>query len=440
MNICFVSNFSKTHLYRRIADCLRAKMKDINIYWIFVDEGLVSTAGRDPYLLLDLSYVHKDQEPVGEYKIHEMVISDRVFRKNIAEGCRYLRNVQQPVFDFLSKREISLVFGERTWAHEMLIGRKCLLNTGLQCRYFSFGSVRIPDNRFGFFRDEVESCLEDFDNPVVIEDFIVRKPGYVVSIDGMIERASTLRGRLGRIKRFITKQNVTTSNPTVFTSLIQRLEFGVGEELNRASYRRVKTESFEQFKGTRYVFYGLHKQPESSIDNFGRYFEDQYLNILNIWKNLPIGWRLLIKEHTNAIGDRPASFYANVKRLPNVHVVHEKTNSIEIIRNALLTISVTGTISLEAGLMGKKAFTLSPVFFNLLSNVQRLSWEDLAKLQIAAHCAEDRPANIEEYKRYILKNTFEGNTSDPVSDPTVLKDENLALIAQAFMALFSKRT
>ena len=61
------------------------------------------------------------------------------------------------------------------------------------------------------------------------------------------------------------------------------------------------------------MVYTLHKQPEASVDIVGRYYDNQYTNIQNIWRILPDDWCLVVKEHTNAIGDRPLSFLKKLK-------------------------------------------------------------------------------------------------------------------------------
>jgi hypothetical protein len=235
---------------------------------------------------------------------------------------------------------------------------------------------------------------------------------------------------------FLSGRNIRKYNPTVLHSFSDRFFFGIKDEFNRFAYIKfVKKDNYESLRNSRYIFYGLHKQPESSIDVVGRYNEDQYRNIYNLWRLLPYGWILIVKEHNSGIGDRSYLFYCKIRKLPGVFLVHEDTDSHEIIRNAKITVTVSGTIALEAGLMKKNAITLSKVFFNFLANVKNVTVEELSNIDIENIKFEE---NVSLYKEYILKNTFAGNVSDPVTFPSILDKENIEKLIGAIKLLIQR--
>ena len=77
---------------------------------------------------------------------------------------------------------------------------------------------------------------------------------------------------------------------------------------------------------------------------------------------MPNDHLLLVKEHPSAILTRPPSFVRSLRRRAGVVVAHFRTDSRALIERAALTISVTGTATLEAFLLGRPALTLGSAF------------------------------------------------------------------------------
>jgi UDP-N-acetylglucosamine 2-epimerase len=184
--------------------------------------------------------------------------------------------------------------------------------------------------------------------------------------------------------------------------------------------------------------FGFHKQPEASIDVCGRYFENQFENVVNLWRQLPPDWYLVIKEHSNAIGDRSFNFFRKLRKYPRVILMNEKEDSHVLIQNAQLVATNTGTMALEAALMNIPAITLSRVFFNKLNYCRHCTWVDFEKYNsITDLIAEIKsvPNNIEEYTEFIMKNSFDGLISDVVSNPEVILPGNIEQLSKAVMEI-----
>lgn len=113
----------------------------------------------------------------------------------------------------------------------------------------------------------------------------------------------------------------------------------------------------------RFIYYPLQVTPESSINTPAPYFVDQMRAIDAIRFAMPSNWVLVVKEHTASLGIRPASFYRALRQRAGVHIANATVSSIELIKNAHLTISVTGSATLEALLLGRPALALGGCFF-----------------------------------------------------------------------------
>lgn len=434
-NICFVANYTFTYLFHELAETL--KEEGINVFWIANNQKiyhyLLEKYGAQKVLYISRKDFERTSRPIGDYKLNELIYGDRVLRLEPQNGLQFLTNIQRPIYDFLKNHQIKMVMGEVTWAHEALIHRICKNRPELHCTYLSPHVVRIPEGRFAFFKDERKSEIFECWNDVSCDEPIkAKKPEYLKINDRKIKKISSLKGRLDRIRRFFTNENMDPLDPTLIVNQKWRFQSRFTEEWNRTRYQSIKRTSFNEVEEP-YVFLGLHKQPEASVDICGRYYEDQLQNIKNIWRALPQGWKLVIKEHTNAIGDRSTHFYKAIQALPNVVLVEETTNSYEIIRQAQLVITVTGTIAYEAALMNIPSATFAPVFFNKINSCKQITLEDLNNYQLDEIAAQlnSQANNRLEFSQYLMNNSFEGKFYDPLTTKASLAPQNIQNISFA---------
>ena len=68
---------------------------------------------------------------------------------------------------------------------------------------------------------------------------------------------------------------------------------------------------------------------------------------------MPAGVPLVVKEHPRSIGFRPFGYYEKLLEIPNVRLAEPLLPSIAIVREAALVAVISGTIGLEAAILGK---------------------------------------------------------------------------------------
>ncbi len=443
-NICFVGNFYKTPLFHAIAQKLQNE--GVGVYWIVSKKDqykfLKTSYDSAKVLYINRTFIGKTSSIVDDFKLNELVYGDRVFKYEIQNGIKFLENIQRPLYDFINSNKIRFFFGELAWAHEVLIQRITKKRLELNCTYLQFNVIRMPSQRFAFFRGETEFDMVEFEgNPNVDQIIKVEKPQYVKINDKIVKDSISISGRLNRIKRFVTGENIEPNDPNVIVDRLIRFNIATAEEINRTSYRLLKTTDFEEVKNEKYIFYGFQKQPESSLDVSGRYYEDQTAILTNLWRLLPSGWKLVAKEHTNAIGDRSISFYKELLKYPGFILANEKIDSKLLIENSQLVVTVNGTIAYEAGLMRKPAITFAPVFFNKINFSRFISFDNLVSYDNLSKLVDElkgQDDNRLEFTNYILKNSFQGYISDYVTDPSVMYDVNISRIVEAFSRLLAK--
>ena len=73
---------------------------------------------------------------------------------------------------------------------------------------------------------------------------------------------------------------------------------------------------------------------------------------------MPSGYNLVIKEHSD-IGRRNKNFYIELLKLPNVIMAHPSLRGIDLVKKCRAVASMSGTVSLEATLLGKRAIEFS---------------------------------------------------------------------------------
>ncbi|MCG6184561.1 hypothetical protein H1215_18970 [Anoxybacillus sp. LAT_38] len=454
MNICFITCFYKTELFFEIAKEIKC---DGKIYWItpsykwyhwLIKKGIKP----EEILLITKDEVRKNQSSVlsienNSYGLNltSIALMDRILRSMDGDySINYLTSLGNLIKSFIIDKDIDVVFGEATAAHEVLTSVICDV---LGKYFFNPFTVRIPSNRFAFFKGPFQSEIYQFKkqrglktdqiNKIVREiiDSVVlynQKPDYYY-INNQIPRFN-----LSLIKSIIVK---------LFESLIEAkydqsvksLKYQLFIEKKYLRPLRYKISNLlSVFQNADYnqdfVLYTLHKQPEASIDVLGYRHSNQIELIRKIAINLPYNVKLYVKEHSNSLGERSLSFYRNLKKIPNVVLINPFEDTRKLIENSLLVLTVSGTVALEAGIIGKKAITFSKMYFNKINNVDYI--EDLTEIKkilifnkkIDKKCPED-------FYRYIIQNSFEGTISDTISTPKVLSRENVEKIAFGFNSL-----
>lgn len=117
---------------------------------------------------------------------------------------------------------------------------------------------------------------------------------------------------------------------------------------------------------TPFAFFPLHTEPEVSLLVHGRGFLNQIEVARSLASSLPVGWRLLVKEHPASVGKRPLSYYRKLLAIPNVCMVRTSCTSNELIARASLVVTISGTIGFEALLHAKPVAVLGNTPFEFL--------------------------------------------------------------------------
>jgi hypothetical protein len=168
-----------------------------------------------------------------------------------------------------------------------------------------------------------------------------------------------------------------------------------------------------QLNGLRYVFFPLHTEPEVSLLVYGRPYVNQIEIIRMLAMNLPVDTVLVVKEHPWMVGKRSLDAYRKMLNIPRVRLADPRLEARTLIQQAALVAVVTGSVALEAAMLGKPVITFGDCPYNLLPRGMVRRCDDPRRLQsiirevLAQHAPDD--AALDAYVAAVLETSASVN-------------------------------
>jgi hypothetical protein len=157
-----------------------------------------------------------------------------------------------------------------------------------------------------------------------------------------------------------------------------------------------------------FILYGLHRQPESSIDVRGAFFDDQLQLIKQVVRSIPVTHKMYVKVHfSDVIGQSP-QFYRALKQFPSVKLIDPDVDSRGLIRKAAVIVTNVGAMGQEGGYWGRPVIAMSKMFWCDLPTVKYCGTPtelpQLIRRMIESPPADDREGVIRAIAGYIANN------------------------------------
>jgi hypothetical protein len=131
----------------------------------------------------------------------------------------------------------------------------------------------------------------------------------------------------------------------------------------------------------KYVYFGLHYEPERTSNPDGGDYHDQVLSLIKLRKFLPEDVHIYVKEHPSSffksvkkVLGRSPLFYEHIKNIKGVTLVGMNVASIDLVRHSIFVSTISGSLAHEAAIMGKKAIAFGDCWCEKMPNVT--SWDD----------------------------------------------------------------
>jgi hypothetical protein len=459
MNFCFLSNYYRTLFFERVAHGLTAQ--GVNVFWIAASrrwadelirlgtpaERILCLADfRDEWLGDDAKAPDADDPDLARLEqsgisANEIILMDRELRKR-PHAKTYLAVIAREIGRFLARHDIHAAFGEETWGFELVTAQLCAVDGR---DYLAPFTIRVPSERFAFFRGIAMAEVVEFG---AADDEDRRMAGTV--LEALTSRGSRpyyfhIHNKVRHLRRhwfgegarqLFSKQ---TAGDETLPSIRDRFGWRFMRSLNTYRVRWQRPFLRDGIPGERpFVLVTLHMQPEASVDVLASRNSDQIENIRALSRLIPQGWEIYVKEHSNAIGVRSPRYYDELRRIPAVRLIDPHADTFRLVQASQLVLSPSGTVCFEAGLLGRKAATLAPMYFGPVMNpgaidlsvLDRTSFEHLLR-------REDHDGRMEPlaFLSWLHAQSFPGRVGDPVHDPGSMTDENVAAVVDGFMAL-----
>ncbi|MDE2001606.1 MAG: hypothetical protein KGI60_03540 [Patescibacteria group bacterium] len=120
-----------------------------------------------------------------------------------------------------------------------------------------------------------------------------------------------------------------------------------------------------------FAYFPLHFEPEFTTLLYAPFYTNQINLLWQISKSLPVHFKIYVKEHPSMLEYRPTAYYKELKKIPNLKLVHHKTKSFDLITNSKINFVITGTTGMESALLKKPTISFGDVFYNTIPSIKR---------------------------------------------------------------------
>jgi len=453
--ICFSSIFDLTQVQYEQASRLQARGHIC--YWITtnqkwttwllnknVDRSHILELDPDGLSSLDIKLIDKTLAEIvkieGDFSrtLNIELMADRFISANRIPNINNLAILYfYYLKSFLIRNSIDLVFGEPTNFNELLTLFVC---KSIKIPFITPQDLRIPENRFFFELYGTGQMVSSGSYNLttsgadLINDYRERKehPKYFYLLnDNKIKINKVFIKLKNRILSIATKNSHTTHH-----HLVDRLTGKVAQIISKFYIKYIFKYSKIDELPEKVAFFGLHVQPENSIDVAGPFFSDQLKLIKDIRRSLPFDTALVVKEHPNFLGQKGISFFNKLKNIPNVYVLSPYISTFEIFSKSSLILTVSGTVAYEGGLLNIPTIIFTKQFFNGFSSIHYCP--DISMLKALSFRLLGQKPSLDldadtDFFESIYRYSYEGYWTDPLTDESVMSMENIEALFVGFL-------
>ncbi len=371
----------------------------------------------------------------------DLLVSERALRRNrVDTAMNFLNLAAEEIEAAVEGRGPILALVEFTVTSE-------LLTAGLVTHHGGLATwprgIRLPSDRFGLIGTPKgitlwERPVEDPSAIMAGERFIEgwraehgRPMGYARNLK--VESGQEIwRLASDRVKEFAVDRgaNLQLPRPADYARLPWLNPVKARLNLREYSNRR-----WDPVPET-FVFLPLQVQPESSADVMGQEWRDQAYTARVLADALaPLGIGVAVKEHAHFMWRRDPDYWPQFDVHPGIATIDPFADSRELMKEAVFTVTATGTVGLEAGLLGLPVVSGARMPWSGLGNVATLPTPDDLTDFVARRgwesLRESRSRIDEWFVHDYVRNSWEGLVLDPPRVPAVLEPENIRKVGGA---------
>lgn len=191
-----------------------------------------------------------------------------------------------------------------------------------------------------------------------------------------------------------------------------------------------------------FAYYPLHMQPESSVDNWAPFYQDQLALAQLVLRALPADFSLVVKLHFIDPDNYSRAELKKLLKLPGVKVADPLSPSRLFLEATKLVIGIQGTACLEAGLMGKPTLIFGDSPYQYFPNTERARDVNSLQQQIDSLIARPSPsdAQIRECVAEYISRFQNGSCNDWNISPSPAESKNLTKLFEKLISYYRSGT
>ena len=351
--------------------------------------------------------------------------------------CQYFIAIEKII------KEIKKIDDEIVFLHE-LGGFSSIISTFYLTQYYNIPNVFIEPSFFRgrtfFVKNSLlalkikEETFSTYDEELIhyLEETLESKSIVIPKKD--------LRGYNNVINKILNLHNIKR----FFQKLIDKYLFNRKEEFSYIGFHVKKhiymffkqlyfSNEYQNIPQAKFIYYPFHVPNDVALTIRSPQYLDQIALVDYIARVLPLGYKLVVKEHPAMIG---AMDFNKLKCLlkdnNNIILLHPSINNFEVLSNADSILTVNSKAGAEAMLLKKSVYVLGDAFYCEASNVNMLN------------CITEVPRLLATVKKNIYsdennKNFFQcvWNESYP-GELYYDTDENFDIFTKSILEYFNK--
>lgn len=430
MKLLFIENRHKTFLFELISNQLGKYGHEI--HWLIQNKQFMPSGNAKKYIidypLTQINNYKKDEA------IEEVIKSDRQFNHFNKQDTSYFYYYNDKIERYLKELKPDVVFGESTAFHELLTINNCKKQ---QILYLNPSTCRYPIGRFSFYKYNTlepylgsTEVLSDEAANDVINQIVDRKttPDYMKPSPA--SKRTIIKDKAKKIYGYAKGEKYNTPSPLI------KYKIEKEKDNNIKLWDAFAKDKLDIVNKT-ILLYPLQMQPEANIDVWGREHRDQLQLIKSISNIIPDDVVLVVKPNPKSKYELSRDLVDYVQNSSNIIALQHKVKMNEIFPYVDLVVTVTGTIAIECVLSNKPVATMTHTINNYAKNciyIKNITPGLQTVIDDVKNNTFHRISNQEKinFINVLNSTSYKGVISDPFSDQSCMRDDNLKSLVLAF--------
>lgn len=353
-------------------------------------------------------------ECVGVPTIKSMLQGDRVLRhRKENEAMGYATLLALRIRDRLKELKPDVVLASHDSLHSAM---SLAVAKSLGIPWVAMAFSVIPDNLTGFCNALTPNSLVPIERPVdsqlrnyarELMQNVRSKKHNVMAYRAPASLSQWLRQYMLHAKNLIRRKQATEIlgvDRYTYPSILERVS-----DITRRTFNRISLPSGSMLLSppkARYIYYPLHMAPESTVDTWAPFFQNQLAFIAQLALAIPADVDFVVKLHFSDPDNYTRRQLQELMNMPNLYVAHPNASGNEFLEEASLVVGIQGTSSLEAALLGKPVLSFGDSPYQYFPRAERANRPDQLYEQIQRMLNLSAPTDdetVEAYAAYMAR-------------------------------------